>query len=308
VVPDDVVKVYDQGDDDSMNAVAIRDLVGRTTGVATTTDARAATLIQTRHRIPEDPLAEGTVLVFQVPIADPLRIVDPRPSVTRRLHAERDYAPIWLYLYEDLALRDHSSFSHSHPVEVNDSYIMSPSPIPKHDVPKLDMAPFLSLFGAGREATVYAVPPYTRVKPVTFDDRPFEIERTGQACALCDATTTFLVEDDATETHRWICSDVDHCRRTPSARSQRRRRLPQRLARPLRGRGSRDRRRVGLGEVDRRRVRQPRSGSDLGPRARARRGRHGDSRRRTPPPEGRRDRDGVSNAAAGSRFRVDGRR
>jgi alpha-D-ribose 1-methylphosphonate 5-phosphate C-P lyase len=218
VVPDDVVKVYDQGDDDSMNAVAIRDLVGRTTGVATTTDARAATLIQTRHRIPEDPLAEGTVLVFQVPIADPLRIVDPRPSVTRRLHAERDYAPIWLYLYEDLALRDHSSFSHSHPVEVNDSYVMSPSPIPKHDVPKLDMAPFLSLFGAGREATVYAVPPYTRVKPVTFDDRPFEIERTGQACALCGATTTFLVEDDATETHRWICSDVDHCRRTPSAR------------------------------------------------------------------------------------------
>ncbi len=217
VVPEDVVKIYDQGDDQSMNAVAIRDLVSRTTGVDTTADARAATLIQTRHRIPEDPLREEQVVVFQVPIADPLRIVDPRPSVTRRLHAERDYAPIWLYLYEDLARREHSSFSHSHPVEVNDSYVMSPSPIPKHDVPKLDRAPFLSLFGAGREAIVYAVPPYTRVRPVTFDDRPFEIERTGQRCALCGADATYLVEDDSSAGHRWICSDVDFCRRAREA-------------------------------------------------------------------------------------------
>ncbi|MGP6155994.1 MAG: alpha-D-ribose 1-methylphosphonate 5-phosphate C-P-lyase PhnJ [Vulcanimicrobiaceae bacterium] len=213
LVAEDVVKVYDQGDDESMNAIAIRDLVRRTTGVATTSDARAATLIQTRHRIPEDALHEEQVLVFQVPIADPLRIVDARPSVTRRLHAERDYAPIWLYLYEDLARRDHSSFSHSHPVVVNDTYVMSPSPIPRHDVMRLDGAPFVSLFGAGREAIVYAVPPYTRVAPVTFEDRPFEIERSGSACALCGAAATFLVEDDATDEHRWICSDVDYCKR-----------------------------------------------------------------------------------------------
>jgi alpha-D-ribose 1-methylphosphonate 5-phosphate C-P lyase len=218
LVAQDVVKVYDQGDDESMNAIAIRDLIRRTAGVATTTDARAATLIQTRHRIPEDALHEDQVLVFQVPIADPLRIVDARPSVTRRLHAERDYAPIWLYLYEDLARRDRSSFSHSHPVLVDGSYVMSPSPIPRHDVPRLHHAPFLALFGAGREAIVYAVPPYTRVEPVTFEDRPFETERGEAACALCGATATFLVEDDATSEHRWICSDVDHCVRTRGGR------------------------------------------------------------------------------------------
>jgi alpha-D-ribose 1-methylphosphonate 5-phosphate C-P lyase len=91
---------------------------------------------------------------------------------------------------------------------------MSPSPIPKHDVEKLDNAPFLSLFGAGREAIVYAVPPYTRVRPVTFDDRPFEIERPGASgCALCGASGTYLVEDDSQAQRRWICSDVDRCRR-----------------------------------------------------------------------------------------------
>ena len=216
VVPSDVVKVYDQGDDDSMNAVALRDLVALTTGVATTTDARAATLVQTRHRIPEEDLHEGQVIVFQVPIADPLRIVDARPSVTRRLHAERDYAPIWLYLYEDLARRDASSFSHSHPVEVHGTYVMSPTPIPKHDVPRLDNAPFLALFGAGREATVYAVPPYTRVVPIAFDDRPFEIERTGQPCARCGCTTSFLVEDDSQVATRHVCSDVARCTRRRS--------------------------------------------------------------------------------------------
>ena len=214
LVPEDTVKVIDQGADDSMNAIAIRELVRATTQVKVTTDAREATLIQTRHRIPEDDLHEGQVLVFQVPIADPLRIVDARPSVTRRLHADRDYAPVWLYLYEDLAQVGHSSFTHSHPVEVEGGYVMSPTPIPRHDVERLDGAPFLSLFGAGREATVYAVPPYTRVRPLAFSDRPFERERMPSPCAMCGATDTYLVEDDEFEGGRWICSDTDHCRRS----------------------------------------------------------------------------------------------
>ncbi len=218
IVADDTVKVYDQGADDSMNAVSIRDLIVKTTGCATTLDAREATLIQTRHRIPEDALREGQVVVFQVPIADPLRIVDPRPTVTRKLHAERDYAPIWLYLYEDLARRGRASFAHSHPVEVNGTYVMSPSPIPKYDVPKLDRAPFLALFGAGREAIVYAVPPYTRVEPICFEDRPFEIEDPHASCALCGRADRYLVEDDQTDEHRWVCSDVDVCRRTQEGR------------------------------------------------------------------------------------------
>src|ERR1700729_263106 len=64
---DDVLKVIDQGSDDTTNAVNIRQFFARTTGVATTTRTGEATLIQTRHRIPEKPLVEGQVLVYQVP-------------------------------------------------------------------------------------------------------------------------------------------------------------------------------------------------------------------------------------------------
>jgi alpha-D-ribose 1-methylphosphonate 5-phosphate C-P lyase len=217
IQPGDRLKVIDQGDDSSMNAQAIRDLVASTTGVETTTDAREATVIQTRHRVPEDELAEGQVLVFQVPIADPLRVVDSRPSVTRRMHAERDYAAIWLHLYEDHARRGQSSFAHSHPVEVEGGYVMSPSPIPRHDVPRLHQAPFLALYGAGREATVYAVPPYTTVRPLAFDDRPFEPERFDLPCWRCGSTASYRGEVFVDGETRLACSDADWCRRQEGA-------------------------------------------------------------------------------------------
>ncbi|MBV8087436.1 MAG: alpha-D-ribose 1-methylphosphonate 5-phosphate C-P-lyase PhnJ [Chloroflexi bacterium] len=214
VQPGDRLKVIDQGDDDSMNAQALRALIAETAEVDTTTDARDATLIQTRHRIPEDELREEQVVVFQVPIADPLRVVDARPSVTRRMHADGDYAPLWLYLYEDVARLGAPSFTHSHPIEVHGSYIMSPTPIPRHDVPRLNCAPFVSLFGAGREATVYALPPYTKVKALAFDDRPFEIELFDRACASCGSTTTYLTEQVRGDDDVLVCSDTDFCRRT----------------------------------------------------------------------------------------------
>ena len=59
---DDVLKVIDQGSDDTTNAVNIRRFFARTTGVDTTERTRDATIIQTRHRIPEIPLREGQVL------------------------------------------------------------------------------------------------------------------------------------------------------------------------------------------------------------------------------------------------------
>jgi len=53
---DDVLKVIDQGADDTTNAVSIRAFFAKTAGVATTTRTTDATIIQTRHRIPEQPL------------------------------------------------------------------------------------------------------------------------------------------------------------------------------------------------------------------------------------------------------------
>src|ERR1700730_12893365 len=91
--PDDVLKVIDQGADDTTNAVSIRRLFAKTAGVATTTRTAEATLIQTRHRIPETPLAAGQIMVLQVPIPEPLRWLQPREGASRRTHAPARLLP-----------------------------------------------------------------------------------------------------------------------------------------------------------------------------------------------------------------------
>src|SRR5882757_10343867 len=62
--PDDILKVIDQGADDTTNAVNIRAFFKKVANVAVTTSTAEATVIQTRHRIPELPLTEKQVLVF----------------------------------------------------------------------------------------------------------------------------------------------------------------------------------------------------------------------------------------------------
>ncbi len=211
--PDDTLKVIDQGSDDTVNAVNIRRFFQRTAGVATTTRTTEATLIQTRHRIPETPLAEGQVIVYQVPMPEPMQKLEPRETETRTLHGLAEYGLMHVKLYEDIARYGHIATAYDYPVMVNDRYIMSPSPIPKFDNPKMHMNPALQLFGAGREKRIYAVPPYTPVESLGFEDHPFEIESWDAPCALCGATDSFLDEiimDDAGQ-RMHICSDSDYC-------------------------------------------------------------------------------------------------
>jgi alpha-D-ribose 1-methylphosphonate 5-phosphate C-P lyase len=159
--PDDVLKVIDQGSDDTTNAVSIRKFFARTAGVRTTTNTREATVIQTRHRIPETSLREDQVLVYQVPIPEPLRFLEPRETETRRMHALAEYGLMHVKLYEDIARHGHIATSYAYPVKVDGRYVMDPSPIPKFDNPKMNDCPALQLFGAGREKRVYAIPPHT---------------------------------------------------------------------------------------------------------------------------------------------------
>lgn len=218
--PDDVLKVIDQGADDTTNAVSIRRFFARTTGVATTERTEAATIVQTRHRIPETPLGEGQILVYQVPIPEPLRWLEPRETETRKMHALADYGIMHVKLYEDIARYGRIATTYDYPVLVAGRYLMRPSPIPKFDNPKMHMNPALQLFGAGREKRIYAVPPYTEVKSLDFHDHPFEVQRWTQACALCGSTGSFLdevVTDDAGG-RMYVCSDTDYCGRRQAER------------------------------------------------------------------------------------------
>lgn len=182
--PHDVLKVIDQGSDDTVNAVSIRAFFQKTAGVATTTRTIAASIIQTRHRVPETRLRADQILVYQVPIPEPLRFLEPREAETRRMHALADYGLVHVKLYEDIARHGRSTQAVDYPVKVNDRYVMDPSPIPKFDNPKLANSEALQLFGAGRERRIYAIPPFTPVVSLDFEDHPFSVQEFAQPCAL----------------------------------------------------------------------------------------------------------------------------
>ena len=211
---DDILKVIDQGSDDSVNAISIRNFVSACTGVETTTDSESATLIQSRHRIPEIPMRNDQILVLQVPLPEPLRIAEEMESVTKKMHAEMDYAAMWLVLYESIVRVGEIELDADYPVMAEGRYIMAPSPIPRFDNPKLHMSETLRLFGAGREKKIYALPPYTDVRSLCFDDHPFCAEdMSGRVCHLCGARNVYMDEFfDASRGNRLFqCSDSGYC-------------------------------------------------------------------------------------------------
>lgn len=211
--PNDTFKCIDQGADDTTNAVSIRRFFAKVGGVATTEHTGEATIIQSRHRIPEKPLVEGQIMVFQVPQPEPLRGLEPREMETRAMHAYEEYGLQYVRLYENVSQFGRIAATAGYPVMVNDRYVMSPSPIPKFDNPKLHMNPALMLFGAGREKRIYAVPPYTKVESLGFEDYPFEVQSWDEVCSLCGATDSYMDEVvlDNSNNRMFVCSDSDYC-------------------------------------------------------------------------------------------------
>lgn len=211
--PEDRLKVIDQGADDTTNAVSIRNFFARVAQANTTESTRDATLIQTRHRIPETPLGPDQIIIYQVPQPEPLRKLEPSEAETRKMHAWSEYGLMHVRLYEDIARFGHVATTYSYPVMVNGRYVMSPTPIPKFDNPKMDRMDALQLFGAGREKRIYAVPPYTEVKSLDFEDHPFTIQSWKEPCGLCGADNSYLDEVivDDRGGRMFVCSDSEYC-------------------------------------------------------------------------------------------------
>jgi len=213
LTPDDTLKVIDQGADDTTNAVSIRKFFQRTAGVAVTEKTGDASIIQTRHRIPEQMLTSGQILVYQVPIPEPLRFLEPRETETRKMHALEEYGLMHVKLYEDIAQHGTIATAYDYPVKVEGRYVMDPSPIPKFDNPKLSNCAALQLFGAGREQRIYALPPFTTAISLDFDDHPFVASKADHACNICGATNSYLDEviTDDQGGRMFVCSDTDYC-------------------------------------------------------------------------------------------------
>lgn len=214
ISPDTVLKVIDQGDDDSVNAVNLKSLIERTTGVKITNDVEEATVIQSRHRIPEKQLRADQTYVLQVPMPEPLRKVEPREGETKRMHGEKDYGKMYVKLYEDILHHQEITLSSDYPVLVNHRHVMAPSPIPRWDVPKLNNSENPYLFGAGRERKIYAIPPHTNVEPLSLDDFPFRVEDFGgKKCHYCGSAQAYLNEIPSPDggSTLYACSDSFYC-------------------------------------------------------------------------------------------------
>lgn len=212
LTPNDTMKVIDQGADDTTNAISIRKFFQKTAHVEVTEVTKEASVIQTRHRIPEADLNEDQILVYQVPIPEPLRFLEPSEPETRKMHALEEYGLMHVKLYEDISRHGAIATSYAYPVKVEGRYVMDPSPIPKFDNPKMEMSA-IQLFGAGREQRIYALPPYTKVVSLDFDDFPFEASKADHTCELCGADNSYLDEVivDDQGGRIFVCSDTDFC-------------------------------------------------------------------------------------------------
>ncbi|XNM45961.1 alpha-D-ribose 1-methylphosphonate 5-phosphate C-P-lyase PhnJ [Escherichia coli] len=170
-----------------------------------------------KRRSPEDQ-----IIIFQVPIPEPLRFIEPRETETRTMHALEEYGVMQVKLYEDIARFGHIATTYAYPVKVNGRYVMDPSPIPKFDNPKMDMMPALQLFGAGREKRIYACCCLPAWKVSISHDHPFTVQQWDEPCAICGSTHSYLDEvvlDDAGN-RMFVCSDTDYCRQQSEAKNQ----------------------------------------------------------------------------------------
>ncbi|MFC6492316.1 alpha-D-ribose 1-methylphosphonate 5-phosphate C-P-lyase PhnJ [Ancylobacter dichloromethanicus] len=101
----------------------------------------------------------------------------------------------------------------AYPMITNGRHLMSPTPIPTFDNPKMADNPAIQLFGAGREKRIYAAMPYTSARSLDFDGHPFTPRLWKGCCARCRSTDSDLDEvlTDDKGGRMFLCSDTDHC-------------------------------------------------------------------------------------------------
>ncbi len=126
--------------------------------------------------------------------------------------ALEEYGLMHVRLHEDISRYGHIASSYAYPVKIEGRYVMNPSPIPKFDNPKIRM-PAIQLFGAGREQRIHALPPYTEVVSLDFEDHPFDPSKAPHPCALCWTEEAYLEEviTDDQGGRMPVGSDTDYC-------------------------------------------------------------------------------------------------
>ena len=140
------------------------------------------------------PCARIRFLVYQVPIPEPLRFLEPRENRDAQ-DATRleEYGLMHVRLYEDIARHGEiAQILCLSPSKVEGGrYVMDPVADPENsDNPKLgEVCPALQLFAPGASSASMRCRPITRVEEPRFFSRitPFKASKPDQPCALCGA-------------------------------------------------------------------------------------------------------------------------
>ena len=169
------------------------------------------------------------MLVYQVPIPEPLRFLEPRETETRKMHALEEYGLMHVKLYEDIARHGHIATTYAYPVKVEGRYVMDPSPTPKFDNPKMHMSRgAAAVRRRPREAHLRRAAlhrsgePRLRGPPV----RDPALRRALRALRrrAASISTRSILDDQGG--HMFVCSDTDHCEDRRDARPSRQARRP----------------------------------------------------------------------------------
>ena len=116
LVKQDMLKVIDQGADESVNAVNIKKLVHKTTGVETTYETSEATIIQSTTSNSRSSINRKANSCFTSSDARTTKSVEPSEFKTKKLHAENDYSGAWLMLFEQIMKYGKTATDADHPV------------------------------------------------------------------------------------------------------------------------------------------------------------------------------------------------
>ena len=110
-----------------------------------------------------------------------------------QMHAEADYAKIWVTLYESY-VRSGSLMQRRRPSHHGERPLRRDAVAhPELGCAELNMARCLYLFGAGREKRIHCIPPFTRVEPLEFEDIRFKVEEfVGIQCSATKQDKAFM--------------------------------------------------------------------------------------------------------------------
>ncbi len=128
------------------------------------------------------------------------------------MHALEDYGLMHVKLYEDIA---RTATSPNLRLSGQGRWPLRDGSVADAEVrqPQMNGCAALQLFGAGARSAYNALPPYTRVESLDFDDHPFERTSIHGAVRTLRSKDVYLDEvvTDDKGGRMFVCSDTDHC-------------------------------------------------------------------------------------------------